>query len=157
MVTAGSREELPEIHATGVVTPDVEKSVPVISLASGRVIGIYAKLGDDVQRGQLLLKVVSNDLASGLQSYRQAKADEELANKQLQRAQLLYDRGAISLNDLQVSQNAEQKARVAREVAEQQVKTLGADTRRAEIGATRFLLFGKRSCVERSIDRLVQV
>src|SRR5260370_39706934 len=42
LVRAGQREELPELNATGVVNPDVEKSIPVISLASGRVVGIYS-------------------------------------------------------------------------------------------------------------------
>ena len=49
------------------MNPDVEKSIPVISLASGRVVGIYAKLGDDVKKGQLLLKVLSNDIATAFQ------------------------------------------------------------------------------------------
>jgi cobalt-zinc-cadmium efflux system membrane fusion protein len=127
LVTAVPHEELPEIHATGAISPDIEKSVTVISLASGRVVGIYAKLGDDVRKGQLLLKVLSNDIANGIQAYRQAKADEELARKQLDRAQLLYEHGAISLNDLQVTQSAEDKARVTLEVATQALRTLGAD------------------------------
>src|SRR5437660_397756 len=47
LVTAGQRQELPQVHATGTVTPDVEKSIPVVSLASGRVVEIYAQVGDD--------------------------------------------------------------------------------------------------------------
>lgn len=127
LATAGEHEELPEIHATGVVNPAIDKSVPVISLASGRVVGIYAKIGDDVHKGQLLLKILSNDVSTAFQNYRQAKADEELARKQLERAQLLYAHGAISLNDLQLAEDTEQKAKVALEVAAQQLKTLGAD------------------------------
>ncbi|MBV9083104.1 MAG: efflux RND transporter periplasmic adaptor subunit [Acidobacteriaceae bacterium] len=127
VVTAGEREERPELHATGVVNPDVERSVPVISLASGRVIEIDAKLGDDVKKGQLLLKVLSNDISTGFQNYNQAKADEELSRKQLERGQLLYDHGAISLNDLQVLEDAEQKAKVAVEAAAQALRTMGAD------------------------------
>lgn len=127
LVTAGQHEELPEIHATGVVNPAIDKSVPVISLASGRVVGIYAKLGDDVHKGQLLLKILSNDISTTFQTYQQAKADEELAHKQLERAQLLYSHGAISLNDLQLAEDAEQKAKVALEIAAQLLKTLGAD------------------------------
>ena len=34
LVTAGQQQEQPQVHATGTVTPDVEKSVPVVSLAS---------------------------------------------------------------------------------------------------------------------------
>ncbi len=132
LVTAQEHEELPEIHATGVVTPNIEKSVPVISLASGRVVGIYAKIGDDVRKGQLLLKILSNDISTAFQTYLQAKADEELARKQLERAQLLYAHGAISLNDLEVAEDTEQKAKVARNVAEQELRTLGADIERAD-------------------------
>lgn len=127
LVEAGSREELPEVHATGTVNPDVDKAVPVISLSSGRVVGIYAKLGDDVKKGQLLLKVLSNDMTNAIQTYQQAKADEALAQTQLKRAKILYDHGAISLNDLQVAEDTEEKARVALESAAQEIRTLGGD------------------------------
>lgn len=127
LVTAGQREELPQLQATGVVNADIEKSVPVISLASGRVVALYAKLGDDVKKGQLLLKVLSNDIAAAFQNYSQAEADEQLARKQLDRAKILYDRGAISLNDLQVAEDTEEKAKVSLETAAQQIKTLGGD------------------------------
>ncbi len=126
-VAAGQRKERPELQVTGVVNADVEKSLPVISLASGRVVGIYAKLGDDVRKGQLLLKVMSNDISNAFQTYQQAKADEALAHKQLERAQLLYDRGAISLNDLQVAQDTEEKAAVSVTAALQMLRNLGAD------------------------------
>jgi len=127
LVSAGQRQALAEVHATGVVNADIEKSVPVVSLASGRVVGVYAKLGDDVKRGQLLLKVLSNDISSAFQNYQQAKADEELAHKQLERARLLYEHGAISLNDLQVAEDTEKKAAVTVNAVSQQIQTLGGN------------------------------
>ncbi len=127
LVAAGERNERPQIHATGSVTPDVEKSIPVVSLASGRVIAIYAKLGDDVKKGQLMLKVLSNDISNAFSTYKQAVADEKLSRTQLERAKLLYERGAISLNDLQVAQDVEEKAKVTMEAAAQQIRTLGGD------------------------------
>jgi membrane fusion protein, heavy metal efflux system len=127
LVTAGRRQELPEIHVTGVINPDVEKSIPVISLASGRVVGIYAKLGDDVKKGQLLLKVYSPDISNGFQTLRQAQADEALALKQLERAKLLYDHGAISLNDLQVAEDTEAKAKATLDAAVHAIRILGGD------------------------------
>jgi cobalt-zinc-cadmium efflux system membrane fusion protein len=132
LVSAAQHEELPEIQATGVINPDIEKSVPVISLASGRVVAIYAKLGDDVRKGQLLLKIVSNDISTAFQTYLQAKADEELSRKQLERAQLLYAHGTMSLNDLQVAEGSEQKAKVGRDIAAQALRTLGADINRPD-------------------------
>jgi cobalt-zinc-cadmium efflux system membrane fusion protein len=127
LVTAGSIEERPEIHAVGTVNPDVDKSIPVTSLASGRVVGIHAKLGDDVTKGQLLLEVMSNDITNAFQTYRQAVADEALAKKQLDRARLLYEHGANSLNDVQVAEDTEEKARVAENAAGQAIRTLGGD------------------------------
>ncbi|HEY3938172.1 MAG TPA: efflux RND transporter periplasmic adaptor subunit [Bryobacteraceae bacterium] len=127
LVAASEREELPQIHATGAVSPDIEKSFPVVSLASGRVVGIYAKLGDDVKKGQLLLKILSNDITTAFQNYAQTKADEQLARTQLERANLLYGKGAISLNEQQVAEDTEQKAKVALNAAAQQIRTLGAD------------------------------
>jgi cobalt-zinc-cadmium efflux system membrane fusion protein len=132
LVTAGERNELPQIHATGSVNPDVEKSIPVVSLASGRVIAIYAKLGDDVHKGQLLLKILSNDISNAFATYKQAAADEHLARTQLERAKLLYDHGATSLNDLQVSEDTEEKARVTMSAAAQQIRTLGGDPDRED-------------------------
>lgn len=127
LVSAGQRQELPQVRATGAVNPDVEKSVPVVSLAAGRVVAIYAKLGDDVRKGQLLLKVLSNDMASSFQTYDQAKADEALALKQLERAKLLYEHGAISQNDVEVAEDTEEKARVGMSAAAQVIRTLGGD------------------------------
>jgi membrane fusion protein, heavy metal efflux system len=127
LVSAEKRVDRPEIHATGSVTPDVERSVPVVSLASGRVVEIHGKLGDDVKKGQLLLKVLSNDVATATQTYRQANADEALARKQLDRTKLLYDHGAVSLNELQVAEGTEEKAKVGLSVAAQLLRTLGGD------------------------------
>jgi len=127
LVTAGQREARPELHATGVINPDVEKSIPVVSLASGRVVAIYAKLGDDVKKGQLLLKVLSNDIAAGFQTYLQAKADEALAAKQLERSKLLLEHGAISQSDYEIAVDTENKAKVALDVSTQQLRTIGGD------------------------------
>lgn len=126
LVTASARREKAQVRATGTVTADIERSVPVISLAAGRVVGIYAKLGDDVSKGQLLLKIMSNDVTAGLQNYAQAKADERLTQTQLERAKLLYGKGAISLNEQQVAEDSEQKAKISLDAAAQQLRTLGA-------------------------------
>ena len=95
LTTAQMRKVTDEVHVTGVVTPDVNLSVPVVSLGSGRVVEIKAKLGDNVTKGQVLLLINSPDFSSAFSDYQKFKADEELADKQLARSQLLYDKGAI--------------------------------------------------------------
>ena len=52
-----------QLRATGVVTPDISRNVPVISVATGRVVEISARLGDTVKKGQILLRVQSADVS----------------------------------------------------------------------------------------------
>ena len=115
----------PQLRVTGTVNPDISRAVPVISIATGRVVEIDARLGDAVRKGQLLLKVQSADIAGAFSDYRKAVADEQLANTQLERAKILYDKGAISLNDLQVAQDTEDKAKVDVETTAEKLRVLG--------------------------------
>ncbi len=116
-----------QLKATATITPDISKSVPVISLATGRVVEIKARLGDVVKKGQVLLRVESADLAGAFSDYRKAVADEQLARTQLERSKELYGRGAISLNDLQVAQDSEDKAKVDLENTTEHIHVLGGD------------------------------
>jgi len=116
-----------ELVVTGTITPDVSRNVPVVSLASGRVNAIHARLGDTVQKGQLLLSIRSDDVSGGYSNYRKALADETLARTQLERSKDLYEHGAIALNDLQVSQDTEDKAKVDVETMAEHLRLLGND------------------------------
>src|ERR1022692_2296565 len=116
-----------ELVVTGTVTPDVSRNVPVVSLASGRVVAIHARLGDTVQKGQLLLTIRSDDVAGGFDAYRKAVADELLARKQLSRAVDLYAHGAIAEQDLEVAKDAADNAKVTLETATEHVRLLGND------------------------------
>ena len=125
LVEAVGRKATPELNVTGVVNPDVARTVPAISLASGRAVEISVRLGDTVKKGQLLMKVKSNDISGAYSDYRQAVADAALAKTQLERANLLYEKGAIPKKDLEVAVDVETKARVLRESATEKLKNLG--------------------------------
>jgi len=127
LATAAAHNSTSELVVTGVVAPDVSRNVPVISLASGRVVDIRARLGDTVQKGQLLLTVRSTDVSGAYSDYRKAVADETLANTQLDRAKDLYAHGAISMNELQIAQDTEDKATVDVETAAEHLRLLGND------------------------------
>ncbi len=114
-----------KLQATGVVAPDISKNVPVISLASGRIVDVKARLGDTVKKGQVLLRVQSTDISSAFSDYRKAVADEQLARTQLERSKQLYERGAISLNDLQIAQDTADKAKVDVETTAEKLHVLG--------------------------------
>jgi cobalt-zinc-cadmium efflux system membrane fusion protein len=123
----GQSQTFDELPVNGVVTPDVSRTVPVLSLSGGRAVDIRVRVGDDVQKGQLLVRISSPDLSAAFSDLQKFRADDLLANKQLQRSQRLYDRGAIAQKDLEVAQDAADKAKVDLRSAEQRVRILGAD------------------------------
>src|ERR1700683_3024346 len=127
LAAAGEHIAAPELNVTGVVNPDVSKQVPAPSLATGRIVEIDARLGDEVTKGQLLFKVRSADIANAFSNYRQAVKNEELTKIQLDRATTLYEHGAIPKSGQEVAQNAEDDNVVVLETAKEQIGLLGAD------------------------------
>jgi cobalt-zinc-cadmium efflux system membrane fusion protein len=71
--------------------------------------------------------ISSPDLSGAFSDYQKAKADEVLSHKALDRAQMLFDRGAIAAKDLETAQDTEDKAKVDVQTAERHVEILGAD------------------------------
>jgi cobalt-zinc-cadmium efflux system membrane fusion protein len=127
LVSAKEYTAAPELTVTGVVQPDVSRQVPVPSLASGRVVEIDARLGDQVTKGQLLFKVRSTDIAGAYSDYRKAVKNEQLAKLQLDRAKILLDDGAIPRSAYEVAENAEGNAVVDVETATERLRLLGSD------------------------------
>jgi len=125
LTTVAAHDSTSQLTVTGTVNPDVSRSVPVISIATGRVVELHARLGDTVKKGQLLLRVQSADLSGAFSDHRKAVADEKLARIQFERAKLLYDKGAISLNDFQTAEDVENKARVDVENTTERIRVLG--------------------------------
>jgi cobalt-zinc-cadmium efflux system membrane fusion protein len=133
LFTAVEHVSTNQLVVNGVASPDVSRTVPVISLAVGRVVEIKARLGDTVKKGQVLLRVQSADMSGAFSDYRKALADEQLARTQMERAKLLYDKGAISLNDMQIAQDTEDKAKTDVENTTAKIRVLGGDPAHSDI------------------------
>jgi cobalt-zinc-cadmium efflux system membrane fusion protein len=127
LATAVAHESRSQLTVTGTVNPDISRSVPVISIATGRVVEVHARLGDTVEKGQLLLRLQSADMSAAFSDYRKAVADAKLARIQFERAKLLYDKGAISLNDFQTAEDVENKAQVDVENTTERIRVLGGN------------------------------
>jgi cobalt-zinc-cadmium efflux system membrane fusion protein len=127
LAEAAKFEAATELNVTGVVAPDVSRAVPVISIASGRVLEVHARLGDTVTKGQLLMKVQSADISGVFSDYRQAEADQTLAKAQLERAKILLDKGAIAQKDYEISANVAEKTNVMVDNLKERIRILGAD------------------------------
>jgi membrane fusion protein, heavy metal efflux system len=127
LATAAQYEAPSKLVVNGAVYPDVARTVPVVTLASGRVVDVRARLGDTVKKGQLLLRIRSDDVSGGYDAYRKAVADELLAHKALDRAKLLLDHGAIAVQDLEAAQDNEDDAKTTLDTATEHLKLLGDD------------------------------
>ena len=127
IVTATQYQASSQLDVTGTVLPDISRTVPVITLASGRVVDLRARLGDTVQKDQVLLRVRSDDVGLGFDAYEKAVHDELLARKQLDRAKDMYEHGAIAQQDLEIAQNAEDDAVTTLDTTTEHLRLLGND------------------------------
>jgi membrane fusion protein, heavy metal efflux system len=127
LVQVETRELPTVLTANGSIAPDVNRTIHVTSQGSGRVVDLRVKLGDYVTKGHVLLSIYSADLAGAFSDHEKALADERLAKKALDRAQLLYSHGAFAQKDLEAAEDAEEKAKVDVHNTEQRVRVLGGD------------------------------
>jgi cobalt-zinc-cadmium efflux system membrane fusion protein len=127
LVPAGRVEAPRRLSVTGSVFPDINREIPVISLASGRVVDILVTLDQNVSKGQLMMRVQSPDVTNAFDTYLKAVNDELLANKSYVRAKILYSHGAISQEMLDQAQDAEDNAKANLDAANRQLNTLGID------------------------------
>ncbi|MBV8846516.1 MAG: efflux RND transporter periplasmic adaptor subunit [Bryobacterales bacterium] len=141
LAAAGERVTAPELAVTGVVSPDISRQVPVPSLATGRIVEIDARLGDEVNKGQLLFKIRSTDIAGAYSDYQKAVKNERLAvdNEHLakiqqDRAHTLFENGAVPKSALEIADNNEiqaitalENAKVDTVTATEHLKLLGSD------------------------------
>jgi membrane fusion protein, heavy metal efflux system len=122
-----TREVADELHMTGVVAPDVSRTVGVLSLGGGRAVQAFVRLGDDVKKGQVLLRINSPDLAQAFSDYQKFQADQILTHKQRERARVLFEKGAIAAKDLEAAEDADDKAKVDLRTAADRVRILGGE------------------------------
>lgn len=127
IAAAQSRHEADQLTAPGVITPDVNRNVPVNLLTSGRVSELKVRLGDDVTKGQLLLTLSSPDVTQAISDYKKFQATEALSKTQLERAQVLSSHGALAQKDLEVALDTYKKSQVDTQTAADHIRILGGD------------------------------
>jgi cobalt-zinc-cadmium efflux system membrane fusion protein len=127
LATVTGQTSSSELIVTGTVTPDIARAVPVVSMVSGKITSIYARLGDMVKKDQRLLTIRSDDVSGAFSDYRKAVRAEALSLVQLKRAQDLYQHGAISKSVLEVAEQTEDSAVIDVETTEARLHLRGSD------------------------------
>jgi len=96
------------IYASGQVEPGVQ--VPITTRSAGQVTAVLVQEGEAVRRGQILIQLQDDDLASGVA---ELAAKAELARQQLQRAEVLWRQGFVAAAERDAAASASKAAQAA--------------------------------------------
>jgi membrane fusion protein, heavy metal efflux system len=96
----GIRDFPIEKQAVGSINFNEDLEVQVFTPYAGRIIGLFASIGDDVKKGQTLFTIDSPDLLSAESTLIAAAGVLELTTRNLARLKDLYTTRAVSQRDL---------------------------------------------------------
>ena len=142
-VTAQTPERatlIESIPASGIIRPVVE--VRITSDVSGEIVDIYAKEGDLVKAGDLILRIrpdlylsqvdrASASLGTLRAQYTRQRAEAHQARTSCERTQLLFDQGAVSTAELQHAKTELEIAQSSLKAAEYAVRSGEAQLKEA--------------------------
>jgi cobalt-zinc-cadmium efflux system membrane fusion protein len=116
---AEARDFPVEKEAIGSIDFNEDLAVQVFTPYQGRIIALYAQVGDDVKKGQTLFTIDSPDLLQAESTLIAAAGVSELTNRNLARQRDLYTTRAVSQHELEQAvsdqQTAEGNLRAARD------------------------------------------
>jgi cobalt-zinc-cadmium efflux system membrane fusion protein len=90
-----------EKESVGGIDFNEEMTLQVFTPYQGRIIGLFAKVGDDVKKGQTLYTIDSPDLLNAVSSLIAAAGVLEMTTRNLARLKQLYTTRAVSQKDLE--------------------------------------------------------
>ena len=114
-----------EKSAVGNIDFNQDMSVQVFTPYQGRIIEAFAKVGDDVRRGQPLFTIDSPDLLQAESTLISAAGMLELHTRTLARARELYKTQAIAQRELEQAVSDQQTAEGALKAARDAVRIFG--------------------------------
>ncbi len=111
----------------------------------GRIVAVYADLGDRVKEGDRLLLLDSAAFGEAQLEFRKARTTLGVTDKALERAKALIDRGAIGAGEYQRREADYENARADLHEAEEKLHLLGMTEREIRRLATRAIAFSSGS------------
>jgi len=103
MISLEPVEHLPlsrDLQLTGRVSVNPDKVFRIYPVAGGSVSDVYVRLGDEVQKGQLLATVQSPEIAGLQREELNARSQVDLAERNLRMVRSLIEAGVYSTRDL---------------------------------------------------------
>jgi len=114
-----------QISVPATVQADQSRIAHVAPKVSGRILRVHVRLGDSVQRGQVLATIESMEVGEAQAAYVDARAQLDLAQSSFERARQLFEEQIIAQKDWLQAQADLQKARAAERAAASRLRLLG--------------------------------
>jgi cobalt-zinc-cadmium efflux system membrane fusion protein len=114
-----------EKNAIGSIDFNQDMAVQVFTPYQGRIISLFAKVGDEVRKGQTLFTIDSPDLLQAESTLISAAGVLELSDRVLARARQLYETRAVSQKELDQNTSDQQVAEGALRAARDNVRLFG--------------------------------
>jgi cobalt-zinc-cadmium efflux system membrane fusion protein len=109
----------------GKILPNENRLAHLSARVPGRIVAVYANLGDRVKSGDRLLLLDSPAFGEAQLEYRKTTTAVRVTEKALERAQALLDRGAIGAGEYQRREADYENARADLHEAEEKLHLLG--------------------------------
>ncbi len=122
---AGERAFVIQQEAVGSIDFNQDVTVQVFSPYQGKIVGLFAKLGDEVEKGQKLYTIDSPDLNQAESTLIAAAGVLELTTRTLARAKKLYETQGVSQKELEQAVSDQQSAEGALRAARNAVRLFG--------------------------------
>jgi cobalt-zinc-cadmium efflux system membrane fusion protein len=114
-----------EKEAVGSIDFNQELLTQVFTPYQGRIISLFAKVGDEVKKGQTLFTIDSPDLLQACSTLISAAGVLQLTNRNLTRLRMLYETRAISQKELEQAVSDQQSAEGSLRAARDAVRLFG--------------------------------
>jgi cobalt-zinc-cadmium efflux system membrane fusion protein len=122
---AGEREFPIEKESVGSINFNEDMTLQVFTPYPGRIVGLTAKVGDDVQKGQTLFTIDSPDLLQAESTMIAAAGVLDFTTRNLARLRELYKTRAVSQKDMEQAASDQQTAEGALRAARDSVRLFG--------------------------------
>jgi cobalt-zinc-cadmium efflux system membrane fusion protein len=109
----------------GKILPNENRLAHLSARVPGRIVAVFANLGDRVKEGDRLLLLDSPAYGEAQLEYRKARTTLSVTERALERAQALLDRGAIGVGEYQRREADYENARADLHEAEEKLHLLG--------------------------------
>jgi cobalt-zinc-cadmium efflux system membrane fusion protein len=119
------------LSGTGKVQFNEDRTVRILAPLPGQVVDFQARVGDSIEKNQLLFSIKSREVASLVTDYLQSQRDVDLAQKTYNMNKDLFEHQAASRISFQQAENDLAKANTQVARGEEALRVLGIDPKEA--------------------------